>query len=106
MNQINDTDLIIEGLGLKDAKAVVCPGEEEREWEKEEGETPLAGRRQTEFRAIAARANYLALDRSDIQYAVKEMCRGMAVPKERDWKKLKILGRYLVGAPRVVSKYE
>ena len=35
----------------------------------------------TEFRGLAARANYLSLDRVDIQYATKENCRGMAVPK-------------------------
>ena len=28
----------------------------------------------TRFRAVAARANYLALDRPDIQYATKEIC--------------------------------
>ncbi len=34
----------------------------------------------TKYRAVAARANYLALDRPDIQYSVKEMCRGMSEP--------------------------
>ena len=37
----------------------------------------------TKFRARAARANYLAADRTDIQYAVKECCRGMASPEVR-----------------------
>ena len=59
----------------------------------------------TKYRALAARANYLALDRIDIQYAVKECCRGMANPERRHWERLKRIGRYLVGRPRAVWKY-
>ena len=32
----------------------------------------------TKFRAISARANYLAQDRSEIQFSVKELCRAMS----------------------------
>ena len=45
-----------------------------------EGEQELPERDHTRFRAQAARANYLAADRPDIMYAVKELCRGMAKP--------------------------
>ena len=37
------------------------------------------------YRAIAARANYLSQDRSDIQFAVKELSRKMSNPNELDW---------------------
>ena len=50
------------------------------------------------FRAIAARANYLAMDRPDVQYAAKEICRWMAAPTEASVVALKRLGRYLQGA--------
>ena len=60
----------------------------------------------TQFRALAARANYLAADRIDIQYAVKEMCRGMASPQVRHWNALKRLARYLAGRPRAVWRYD
>ena len=56
----------------------------------------LNARDTTRYRAIAARANYLAADRPDLMYAVKELCRGMAKPTELHWNKLKRLGRYLV----------
>ena len=46
---------------------------------------------------MAARANYLAADRPDIQYSVKEICRRMAKPVESDWKKLIRLARYIKG---------
>ena len=71
----------------------------------EEEAEELGGLQAKEFRALAARANYLAADRADIQFAVKELCRGMAKPTRGDWRKIKRLGRYLIGKPRVVVKY-
>ena len=44
--------------------------------------------------------NYLAQDRSDIRFAVKELSRRMAVPRRRDIEAAKRLARYLVGCPR------
>ena len=58
-----------------------------------------------EYRALAARSNYLAADRMDIQFAVKEMCRGMSAPTFGDRRKLKRLGRYLKGKPRLISEF-
>ena len=60
----------------------------------------------TRYRAIAARANYLAADRPDIMYSVKEICRGMANPTLAHWHKLKRLGRYLVGSGRTNMRYD
>ena len=81
-------------------------GEDEKEWRLEEEKEPLEARQAREYRALAARANYLAADRADIQYAVKEICRGMANPTRGDWRKLKRLGRFLLGKPRVVISYK
>ena len=52
-----------------------------------------------------ARANYLAQDRSDIQYAVKELSRTMSEPTIGCWEKFKRLGRYLVGRTRAVQLF-
>ena len=57
------------------------------------------------YRMVAARANYLAADRTDIQYATKECCRGMAAPMACHFSSLKRLARYLIGRPRMVWKY-
>ena len=54
------------------------------------------------FRRIAARANYLAADRPDIMYSVKEICRSMAKPSLKEWKQLKRLARYLIMHPRTI----
>eukprot|EP00972_Heterocapsa_arctica_P046178 6813301-Heterocapsa_arctica.AAC.1 len=45
------------------------------------------------------------MDRADIQYAAKEICRRMAVPMKCDWQKVKRLARYIVGVPRTVQKF-
>ena len=57
------------------------------------------------FRALAARANYLAQDRIDVQFAAKEVCRYMSLPTDAAQAALKRLGRYLLGHKRVVYKY-
>jgi hypothetical protein len=57
------------------------------------------------YRSIAARGNYLAQDRPDIQFAMKEICRSMSSPTVNDWPSVKRLARYLLGAPRMVVKY-
>ena len=68
-----------------------------REAKESEEELNIAEARR--FRGLAARANYLAQDRPDIQFAAKELCRNMAVPKMDDWDNMKRLGRYLVKNP-------
>ena len=59
----------------------------------------------TVFRALSARANYLARDRVDIAYNSKELCRDFAVPNQRSYNKLKRLVRHLVANPRLVYHY-
>jgi len=100
-------EIIIEGMKLGEAKSVSTPGgEEEKGWEEEEDSEELDPEGATRFRAMAARANYLALDRADIQYAVKELCRCMSKPTVGGKKKLKRVARYLVGKPRMVWRYD
>ena len=60
----------------------------------------------TVFRGLAARLNYLSLDRPDLQFSAKEIAKRMARPREEDWLKLKRVARYLVGAPRLVQKFQ
>ena len=60
----------------------------------------------TLYRAHVARANYLAQDRSDIGFAVKELCRQMSEPRICDWERLKRLGRYLLHRTRVIALFE
>ena len=61
---------------------MVTPGQKDREEEGDEEE--LEPDRATTYRALVARANYLAQDRTDIGYVVKELCRRMSAPRERE----------------------
>eukprot|EP00972_Heterocapsa_arctica_P099699 14709904-Heterocapsa_arctica.AAC.1 len=63
-------------MGLESASSLTSPGTKDREQQPDQEE--LQGEEATAYRAVAARANYLAMDRADIQYAAKEICRRMA----------------------------
>lgn len=60
----------------------------------------------TQFRALAARGNHLALDRPELAYASKELCRHFSQPGRNAVLALKRLVRFIIGAPRLVWKYE
>ena len=81
-------DLIVDMMNLGCAKEVTTPYEDEKDRDQESGDEELPTKDHKQFRMIAARANYLAMDRPDIQYATKEICRGMATPKRRHWRML------------------
>ena len=59
----------------------------------------------TLFRALAARANYLAMDRPETAFATKELYRFFATPTKTGVEQLKRLIRYLAGARRLVWKF-
>ena len=56
-------------------------------------EQPLIGQilnpiETTRYRALAATANFLAIDRGDIVYCAKKLTRHMATPTTADWEKM------------------
>ena len=62
----------------------------------------LVGEHATSCRAMAARANDLAVDRPDISLSTKELCRCFAHPNGDAIHALKRLVTYLIGCPRLV----
>lgn len=46
----------------------------------------------SQYRQSAGRMNYWSQDRPDIQFATKEVCRGINNPTNYHWRKLKRLG--------------
>ena len=70
-----------------------------------ECERALSPERTGLFRAGAARANYLALDRPDVAFASKELCWRRSAPREVGLVALKRLARYLLGAPRYIYEF-
>ena len=65
----------------------------------------LSEREATLYRVIAARLNYLAQDRVDVQFAAKDAAKHMSRPAAMDWLRLKRVARYLAEVPRYVQKY-
>ena len=94
-------EIVIKALGLEKAKPVSTPGI--REHLTPEGDKALEGATATLYRSMVMRLNYLAQDRPDIQFACKELARGMSSPTEGHWQPLKRLGRYLISKPRMVA---
>ena len=93
-------ELILRDLGLdQGSQAKVVPGEKDEVGPEEEEELDEAGA--TLYRAVVARSIYLAQDRSDVQFAVKELSRWMSRPTVTSMQALKRFGRYLVDKPRV-----
>jgi hypothetical protein len=79
-------------------------GEVALEGDQFEEELDAAGARL--YRGVAARLNYMAPDRPDIAYAVKEAARNMSSPKVSDLRRLRKIGKYLLGQPRLVSEFK
>ena len=78
-------------------------GEEDLEFADED--EPLSVPHARLFRSCAARANYLGMDRPDLAFAAKELCRRMSAPREGDLEALRRLAQYLLHAPRIVYKF-
>ena len=97
---------LVAECGLEGAKAVATPGVKATFQELHEDSAELPGHLTTAFRGAAARGNYLAADRLDVQFACKEVCRWMSRPSLHAWKAMKRLCRYLAGAPRLVYVFE
>ena len=84
--------------------SVSTPGNKEGEV-TEVDEEELGRDEARSYRGVAARLNFLANDRPELQYSVKEACRAMSAPTRGSWKVLKRIGRYLQGAPRLVQNF-
>ena len=78
-------ELIIKDLSLEKAKSVTTPGTKEEGRTKDDNHQPLETSKASEYRAIVARMNYLAADRPDIAFAVKEAAREMSNPTNGGW---------------------
>ena len=92
------------GIGAE-SKSVESPVEKEDlkdgfVEDEDDPELDKAGGRR--YRGVAARGNYLSLDRMDIQYGAKEACRQMAKPRQSGPERMKRMARYLKKYPKLV----
>ena len=99
-------ELVVEQLGLVDEKGVNTPGISGTEEEDLEDDVDLEGEDITRYRGVIARCNYMAVDRPDCVFAIKEGCREMSKPTTGSLRRLRRIGRYLKMYPRLIWKYD
>ena len=101
-------EIIIAQLELQNAKLVGTPGVKDTVVKSlDDSENPkLSPEQASGYRGLAARSNFLAQDRADIQYAFNEISRWMATPRRGDWEGLRRMVRYLLGRPRATIFYQ
>ena len=98
---------LLEGLGLnEESKAVNSAAVKPEEMGQEEDTEMLDASETKRFRSLAATLNYMSSDRSDVQYAAKEVCTKMVNLSRGSWKRMKKAGRYLKGVEKVSWKME
>lgn len=73
-------EIVVEELGLKEAKPVNTPGTKEERTTQEDSEQLLEDDEASRCRALVARCNYFSPDRPDISYSVKGLARIMSSP--------------------------
>ena len=100
-------EIIVDELNMRNAKAVSTPivSDTSDEANARLCSPDLTREEAARYRGLAARINYLSLDRPDLQYAAKVVSKNMSCPKQHDWLKLKRVARYLKDAARAVQKF-
>ena len=100
--------MIIEHFGFKaETKALAKNGiKEEIDLEGEPEAEELQKAEEKGFRALAARANYMAVDVPNIQFPTKEVCRDMSKQSVAAYEKIKRLARYMISFEEVTFEYE
>ena len=100
-------ELVVREFGVEGGREAASIGDKEF-FKKENTEANmelLDGEEATRYRATVARLNYMCPERPDLHFAVKELAKGMANPKQLDLIQLKRLARYLKGRPRLQLLY-
>ena len=115
----------LKALGLTNAKGVATPRTDDvggpkaseisemrrtAKWhdppeEIKEEDDLLAGEELKLFQSVAARFNFLAMDRPALLYSVKEFMREMASPRTQDLTALKRVARDTIKYPRMTCRY-
>ena len=83
-------------MGVKSGKVMKVPGSTGSRPETDVLEL-LSKEEHTLYRTVVGKLLYIATERPDMQYAVKERSRSLSAPTQEDLKELKKLARYLAG---------
>jgi len=104
-NKRRHAEIIVKHLNLEGCTPLAAPNEKiNPKHLSDEDMKELSREDASTYRALAARGNYLSIDRSDIRYAVRELARRMSKPRNIDYRRSVRLGRYSRSKMRVVNK--
>ena len=95
---------LVPATGAERLLAVSTPGVRARVDEAGKSKS-LSFEKSKQFRKLAARANYVSLDRPDCQFAAKEICRSMASPTAASRDALVRLAQYLTTHRRWIWRF-
>ena len=99
-------ELVIEQLDVGSTRTAATPGIDGIEEIDNDEDVEIMGADSTGFRGVAARCNDLAFDRSDIQFPTKDICRENSRPTTGSLRRLRRLGLYLEGRPRLTWEFQ
>ena len=88
---------------MEKANPVLAPGVDAEI--KEDDDELLEGAEKATYGTCVGKAIFMASERPEAQYAIKEMAREIGQPTKRAWRALRHFGRYLLGTPTVELKY-
>ena len=102
-------EILVDSTGVKDERPLTTNGSKDDQ-EKEAGRDLAKGEKLddnsvSKYRLDVARLNYLAADRPDIAFSVKELARRVSEPTTLDVERVRRLVRYLKFRPRAVAWY-
>ena len=88
---------IIEAAGVEDQRPVVSPGISESSKDDGESLAYVGAERHHTYRKVVGKARFILPRRPDIMFALKELGRRFQEPREKDWRAMQRLARYLKG---------
>ena len=97
--------LIIEELGMERASGTSTPIDDQTRDGATEGELLSAGEAKL-YRGMAARLNYLSIDRPDLRVPAQYASRHMSTPSTGAWRIIRKAARYLISNPTWRARYK
>ena len=94
---------VLSALGLTAAKSVATPAVSNEEVNSDD-EIELSDSIAATYRSCVGSLLFIQADRRDFQRECCILARGLAHPTKRDDRRLRCLGRYIVGAPDLAVK--
>ena len=88
---------IIEAAGVEDQQPVVSPGISESSKDEGESLAYVGAERRHTYRKVVGKAQFILPRRPDVMFALKELGRRLQEPREKDWRAMQRLARYLKG---------